>query len=119
MGTWNYRILRSDIDESVGVYTLYYDDAGNVRARSTEPSGVGGYDVGDLAGTLARLTSALALPPLRLTAVDAAIAGTGPAINPGPRSTPRALLEWYERAAKQLHDQLAVAALPETVRELS
>ena len=102
MRTWNHRILSNKIDDSIGIYEIYYKGNGQKRSHSSDPIVVGN-DLQDLQGEMINL----------LIALDEPIHGTEDNFDAGPRRTAAERLAAFNRVVERLREQLAVKALKE------
>lgn len=72
MSTWNYRIVSGDPDHTyVGIYEVYYDDAGRPFARTSDPIGLFGDSVKELRADLSRVLEAFEKPVLSVDEIGA------------------------------------------------
>jgi hypothetical protein len=61
--SFNHRLVRHAIDDSFGIYEVYYDENGKITGR-LETAIIVGNDLEDLKGELANITKALEKPEL-------------------------------------------------------
>lgn len=102
MGTWSFRTLTDE--HHAGIYELHYDEAGNVRGRSTEAL-IEGNDLLDLGGEVLNLMLAFGQEALSIKAVDDATSG-GEVAHAGPRTTVREQEAHLEAAVGRLRHHL-------------
>jgi len=67
MGTWNYRAVRKKFEdgrEEIGIYSVYYDENGNVKGTSVDPAPVNSYSIQLLEDKLDLMKESLQKPIL-------------------------------------------------------
>ena len=68
--TWNYRVIKhedeiaGEIEESLGIHEVYYNDDGSLWQYTADPVGVVADSVAELKEVLAMMAKAIELPVL-------------------------------------------------------
>jgi hypothetical protein len=66
--SFNHRLVKHDIDQSIGVYEVFYNEDGTIKNHSEKPIIVGN-DLEDLTKEIAHINDAFFKPTLTMNAL--------------------------------------------------